>query len=254
MKIKSKKNYLSLFVGLSIIACDSGPKVIQPSDYNSESSTGIFSEAHATHEHQQHNHPVDNTLHTIVVEEVLPTSRYVYLKVREGETQYWIATGKMEVNAGETYYYQEEGLLKTNFVSKEHNRTFDELYLVSKIVPTNHGNENKTSQIQTPAVAEKIKQAEGAVKIAELVANPQKYSGKTILISAKCTKVNANIMGKNWLHMKDGSKDDYDLVVSSTVNIPEGHIVNITGKVALNKDFGAGYKYDIILEDGQLAD
>jgi hypothetical protein len=59
-------------------------------------------------------------------------------------------------------------------------------------------------------------------------------------------------MGKNWLHLKDGSQDDYDLVVTSDMMVPEGHVVTVSGVVALDKDFGAGYRYDIIVEDGKI--
>ena len=76
--------------------------------------------------------------------------------------------------------------------------------------------------------------------------------GKTIQISGQCVKLNPNIMGRNWVHLQDGSKDDYDLVITCDVQIPVGHTVTLTGKVVLNKDFGSGYKYDILLEEGQL--
>ena len=57
-------------------------------------------------------------------------------------------------------------------------------------------------------------------------------------------------MKRNWIHLQDGSKDDFDLVVTSNAFVPEGTIVTIKAKVVLNKDFGAGYRYDLILEDG----
>jgi hypothetical protein len=59
-------------------------------------------------------------------------------------------------------------------------------------------------------------------------------------------------MDRNWIHIKDGSKDDYDLVITSDVFVPEGSVVTMKAQVSLNKDFGAGYKYDLILENGIL--
>ena len=59
-------------------------------------------------------------------------------------------------------------------------------------------------------------------------------------------------MDRNWIHLKDGSKDNYDFVVTSDIAIPVGHTITFKGKLILNKDFGAGYKYDIILVDGVL--
>ena len=57
-------------------------------------------------------------------------------------------------------------------------------------------------------------------------------------------------MGRNWIHIKDGSKDDYDLVITSNTFVQEGSMITMKATVTLNKDFGAGYKYDLILENG----
>ena len=59
-------------------------------------------------------------------------------------------------------------------------------------------------------------------------------------------------MERNWIHVKDGSKDDYDLVVTSNTFVPEGSKITIKATVSLNRDFGAGYTYDLILENGIL--
>jgi hypothetical protein len=53
-------------------------------------------------------------------------------------------------------------------------------------------------------------------------------------------------MNRNWIHLKDGSMDDYDLVVTSNEDVPVGSKVTIQADVVLNKDFGAGYKYELI--------
>ena len=59
-------------------------------------------------------------------------------------------------------------------------------------------------------------------------------------------------MGRNWIHLRDGSQDDYDFVVTSSSMIPEGHVVTLSGTLNLDKDFGAGYRYDIIVENAQV--
>ena len=59
-------------------------------------------------------------------------------------------------------------------------------------------------------------------------------------------------MNRNWIHIKDGSKDDFDLVITTEAYIPEGATFTIKAMVSLNKDFGAGYKYDLILENGEV--
>lgn len=76
-------------------------------------------------------------MHRIRVLEILPTESYVYLNVSEGERKYWIATRKSEIHEDSIYYFQ-EALLKNNFESKQLNRKFDSIYLVTKLVPELH--------------------------------------------------------------------------------------------------------------------
>ena len=99
---------------------------------------------------------------------------------------------------------------------------------------------------------EKITLEEGMTSIADLVANAKKLDGQTIQVRGKCVKINPEIMGVNWVHLKDGTNDDYDLVLTTNEVVYEGQIVSFEAVVTLNKDFGAGYKYDLILEEGSI--
>ncbi len=99
-----------------------------------------------------------------------------------------------------------------------------------------------------------IEKAEGGITIAELFSNRKDYSGKSVKIKGKVTKVNPEIMGKNWIHLQDGTmfEGEFDLTVTSDV-IPEtGSIVTIEGIVAVDKDFGYGYTYPIMLEEAKI--
>lgn len=233
-------------------SCDRGPKVIPVANENSnaESSTGVFSGETPPAQVSQLTPSNTQNVHSVIVQEALPTEKYVYLRVKEGADEYWIATSKQEVKIGEAYFYR-EGLLKTNFLSKEYNRTFDKLYLVSSIVKADHGNMSGETSTTQSAPQEKI-DVKNSVKIADLKANPKKYEGKAIQVSGKCVKVNANIMKRNWIHLNDGSTD-YDLVITSEDFVTDGQVVTVTGTVVLNKDLGAGYFYDILIEDGKIA-
>ena len=92
--------------------------------------------------------------------------------------------------------------------------------------------------------------------VADIVTDSAKLNGKQVVVRAKVVKYNGDIMGKNWLHIRDGSgsaeKGDHDLTVTTATEAKVGDTVLVTGKVSLNKDFGAGYKYTIILEDAQV--
>lgn len=256
---------LILLIAIIFNACNNGPKVIEPASEteNTNTSSGIFSDNDSSKPKVDFNAPMGSSeFHKVVVNEVLPTQKYVYLNVTEEGETFWIATILMEVKKGETYYYK-DGLLKTDFESKEYNRVFDKIFLVSNLVAAaNHGantSNNNTAEDQLNTTkqeiemhTDKIVKRQGSIKISELVNNPKKYEGKTIQLDGICTKVNAGIMNRNWLHIKDGSKDNYDLVITTDAYVPEGAAFTIKAVVALNQDFGAGYKYDLILEQGQV--
>ncbi|HRH64786.1 MAG TPA: hypothetical protein PLU53_00665 [Bacteroidia bacterium] len=61
-------------------------------------------------------------------------------------------------------------------------------------------------------------------------------------------------MNKNWIHIQDGTEysGKFDLVVTSEQNFKEGDIVTIEGKILLDKDFGSGYSFDVIMEEARL--
>ncbi len=261
--INIKRVSLIVIVFTIVFSCKKSPKVIPSTEENnSTESTGVFSneESSGVNVNPTESGSFTDDLHAIIVNEVLPTSKYIYLNVNEGERKYWVATRKQNVAKGMKYYYR-GGLLKTNYESKEYNKVFDTVYLVSNLVAENHSSNsqeltnNKSSNNQTKDKQihlGKIIEHKGSLKILELVNNQKKYEGKTVQLSGKCVKVNPGIMDRNWIHLKDGTNDDYDLVITSQSYVPEGTEITIKAQVTLNKDFGAGYTYKLILEDGVL--
>jgi hypothetical protein len=100
-----------------------------------------------------------------------------------------------------------------------------------------------------------IARAEGGQTVAEIFAAREQLAGETVLIRGKVVKVNAGIMGKNWLHVRDGSGEEgsNDLTVTTTGVLPEiGDTVLVTGALGLNRDFGMNYKYPVIIEDAEV--
>ena len=253
--------YLITIVLLIVSACNNTTSSISSTtDKNdSENDPELFTNNFLSRSKTMSNQSSNNELHTVTVNKILKTSKYLYLNVNENDEQFWIAIGKKEITIGETYFYK-GGLLKTSFESKELKKKFELIYLVSNLVLVNHGNNsdilmNSNSKKELnkenlePNIKRKIEK-KGSITIAELVKNHKQYEGKTIQISGECVKINPNIMGINWIHIKDGSKDDFDLVITSHTFVKEGSVITMRAIVTLNKDFGAGYKYDLILEDG----
>jgi hypothetical protein len=239
-----------LLIGIMglIVACDSRPKVIVADATVTETQEPMADES-------------VSKLHKVVVEEILNTSKYTYLNVSEDGKMTWIAIPKKDVEKGGTYYYR-GGLKKTNFKSIEHDRVFETLYLVSDVSKepgmsgmqgggSPHGNVNESPLLEQTA---KLDPPTDGITIAELFANMKKYEGQTVRIKGRCVKLNNMIMSRNWIHLQDGSLKDNktDLTVTTTENVALGTVVSFEGKITLNKDFGAGYKYEILMEEATL--
>lgn len=197
--------------------------------------------------------------HKVEVKEVVYANSYTYLNVTENEEYFWIAIPKMVVNIGATYYY--DGALEMkNFESKDLNRVFETVYFVERV------NEQPATAASAPIVSPhstgsklaankeeiKIEGVEGSITIEDLFKNKNKYATKEILVRGKVVKINLGIMNKNWIHIQDGTgtASDFDLTVTTIQeNLTVGDIVTCKGIVTLNKDFGAGYSYNVIIED-----
>lgn len=201
---------------------------------------------------------VDTNLHRVVVAEVVQSSQYTYLRVGENDREYWVAIAKRPVEVGETYYY-DNALEMTNFTSKELNRTFDRIYFVQDFrSDADAAGMSATSPHAAVAGGRQtdisITPVEGGVTVAELFSNRDTHAGKVRRIRGKVIKVNAGIMGRNWVHIQDGTAaaGDYDLTVTTNDEVTVGSVVTFEGRITLNKDFGAGYVYAVIMEDARV--
>ena len=95
-----------------------------------------------------------------------------------------------------------------------------------------------------------------AYTVAELYEKGDKLDNKNVLIRGKVVKVSVGIMGKNWLHIQDGTGDQknntHDLVVTTQDKPSVGDVVTVNGILYKDKDFGSGYKYDVIVEQAHI--
>lgn len=109
-----------------------------------------------------------------------------------------------------------------------------------------------------PAEDVKVEKAEGenAYTVGDIFAKGKELDNKQVVIRGKVVKVSTMIMGKNWLHIQDGTGDaatgTNDLVVTTMAEPAKGSVVVVEGTLHADKDFGAGYRYDVIVEDAEL--
>ena len=100
-----------------------------------------------------------------------------------------------------------------------------------------------------------IAKAEGGQTVAEVYAGKEGFEGQTVRVRGKVVKVNAGIMDRNWLHVRDGSgaEGTNDLTITTVDALPAvGDTVLVTGALSLNRDFGMGYTYPVIVEDADV--
>jgi hypothetical protein len=206
------------------------------------------------------NIPVSNksTSHKIVINEALDGGNYIYLNVDESGNKYWLAIPNTLVKVGETYYY-DGGIIMKNFESKELKRTFDFITFGEGIRTTEQAvvtkQENPHSNLNTALVETiKIEKPENGTSLEELFLDKESFSNKTIIVKGKVVKINSDIMERNWVHISDGTQFEgkKSLTVTTTETVKVGDIVTFEGTIILKKDFGQGYIYDILLEQGQL--
>lgn len=197
-------------------------------------------------------------VHKIVVKETVDGGTYAYLNVEENGKTYWMAIANMPVTVGETYYY-EDGMVMKDFESKQLNKTFDEIVFVNGVRTTEVAVEVKqedphASSAPAPVSDVKIEKPKNGTSLSELFSAKKSFSGKSIIVKGQVVKVNNGIMDKNWVHIVDGTqfenKNDLTITTTETVNI--GDVVTFKGVIVLDKDFGQGYNYDVLLEEGKL--
>ena len=203
--------------------------------------------------------PAAATTHTVVAKDVIQTSKYTYLLLTEGGQEYWAAVSRFEAEKGKTYYYN-VGMEMKNFQSKELNRVFETIQFIQEF-----SDQPIQEKVQAPLTTKgrqsvekvdgiKVEPVAGGVKLADLFANKANYAGKKVKVTGQVVKFSPEIMSKNWIHLQDGSEANgsYDLTITTLETVEVGKIVTLEGVLAVDKDFGYGYKYDVILEESKV--
>lgn len=194
--------------------------------------------------------------------EHITASPYSYVRIRTSKGDVWAAVNEAQVEKGSQVTVSSAILMK-NFESRSLKRTFDEIYFgtlaTGDAVSARAGADPHAGTASTAAPFDvNVEKATGsnARTVAETWAQAATVDGKTVTIRGKVVKYNEGVMGKNWIHLQDGTGDaaegTNDLTVTSLDVASIGETVTITGTVRTNKDFGSGYLYRVIIEDAKV--
>lgn len=217
--------------------------------------------------------------------ETMDSGGYTYVLLDTANGKKWVAAPKTVVTVGQPAAFA-PGMVMHNFKSETLKRTFDEVVFspgkaggpggpaaMGGACPSGGkkdgagasmgmgsmsggtGAMHSSGRVIVPPVDLAIEKAPGAnaFTVAEIYQQGPKLNQKKVAVRGKVVKVSPNIMGKNWIHMQDGSGDSktgtHDLVLTSQEKPKVGEILIAEGVLAADKDFGAGYRYKVIVEE-----
>jgi hypothetical protein len=203
----------------------------------------------------------ETTLSGEVVEKLsVPSYSYLRLKTASGEA--WTAVPTADVKVGDRVTV-ERAMLMNGFRSTALGRDFDRVYFGTlaggkpPAAPAAHGTGSAPALPAIPAKLAKAPGPEGKT-VAEVVAQAKRLAKRTVSVRAVVVKANAGILGKTWLHLRDGSGSEADKTNDLTVTVADGDppaigdVVVVKGTVAIDQDVGGGYRFPVLLEGSSL--
>ena len=210
------------------------------------------------------NTPATSTIKGEVLE-VIDVESYTYMRLKTKQGESWTAVGKVTIKKG-TNVTVENVTMMSNFESKTLKRTFPSIAFgnLAGVAASSaadgaamakaHGSLSQaadTKDIKVPKAT-----GANARTVAEVVTQAAKLKDKPVTVRGKVVKYNAGIMGKNWIHLRDGSgtaaDNSNDVLVTTLSGAKIGDIVTVKGTVRVDKDFGAGYNYKVLIDEASL--
>lgn len=197
---------------------------------------------------------------TVLEQIAAPPYLYLRLKTEKGET--WAAVDGGSVTKGSRVTIAGAMLMK-NFESTSLKRTFPEVYFgtlgTSGSAASAPKNPHATGAPASEKIDLRIERATGADArtVAEVWAQKEGLNGNSVTIRGLAVKVTEGVMGKNWLHVQDGtgavSKGDFDITVTTLDKVSAGDTVTVTGTLKTNAQVGAGYSYPVLVENAKVS-
>lgn len=199
---------------------------------------------------------------------------YTYLRIKTDAGEQWAAVRETKVKKGDLVTVNAQ-MTMNGFESKTLKRKFDSIVfgtmagasdapppsMASASAAQPAANPMGTAQQHMSAGTAnvgdvKVEKAPNGKSVAETFAAKDQLKDKPVVIRGKVVKFLSGIMGKNWLHLRDGSgsadKGDNDITVTTNDVVTVGDVVTVTGTVRVDKDFGAGYRYPVIVEEAKV--
>lgn len=197
--------------------------------------------------------------------EVKDVDAYTYLRLRTKSGELWAAVNKAAVSKGAEVTI-ENATTMNNFESKSLKKTFDRIAFgtlagagpAAAAASRDSGHMHGAPSQASDSADVKVPKAQGsdARTVAEIFVKKTELKDKPVLVRGKVVKVTPNVMGRNWIHLRDGSgsaKDNtHDVLVTTKDQAQVGTIVVAKGVVRTDIDLGSGYSYKVLVDDATL--
>jgi hypothetical protein len=193
--------------------------------------------------------------------EVKQVNSYTYLRLKTQDGEKWSAVPKAQVKKGATVTIDNISIMH-NFTSKTLNQTFPTILfgnLADKAMSApNMGAAHPPIGKQVAITDVKVPKAKGAnaMTVAEIFKNSASLKNKPVLLSGKVVKYLPEIMGKNWLHLRDGTgsaaDNTNDILVTTQSTAKVGDVVTVKGIIHTDVNLGSGYAYKVLIEEATL--
>ncbi|HVR38260.1 MAG TPA: nucleotide-binding protein [Thermoanaerobaculia bacterium] len=202
--------------------------------------------------------------------ETFNSGGYTYLRLQTASGDAWAAVRETKVKKGATVAIDPQMTME-KFTSPTLNRTFDKIVFgtiagapapVAAAAPAPApamapAMGTPAQHMQSAATGDvHVDPATGGKTVAEVWKSKSALADKDVIVRGKVVKFLPGIMGKNWIHLRDGSGSreaaDDDLTVTTTETVAVGDIITVAGTIHVDKDFGAGYRYPVILENAAV--
>jgi hypothetical protein len=183
---------------------------------------------------------------------------YTYLRLKTAGGETWAAVPTSTVKPGAQVTLGNTMVME-NFESKTLKKKFDKIVFGQIVDPAaGPGAGNAAVPAAPPAKPIKVDKASGpdARTVAEVVTGKTGLKDKSVQLRGQVVKVNTGIMGKNWLHLRDGSGSaadgSNDILVTTKDIAALGDVVSVKGTVRTDVNLGSGYTYAVLIEDATV--
>jgi hypothetical protein len=203
----------------------------------------------------------DVQAHGSRVTEVIQAGKYTYVLVESGDETLWAAAPSVDVEVGDEVVLPEGMMAMKDWHSKTLDRTWDVVYFAGRISkagaavpPPGHDRMIEESGKAAAVDYSAIAVPEGGKTVAQLYEQSESLADQPVVLRGIVVKVANDIMGKNWVHVRDGSGEpgSDDLTVTTSDRPAVGNQVVVRGNLSTDVDFGAGYAFEVIVQDADL--